>query len=168
MLRHEIAGRVRGAGAVGGRAHMSQRIQLNRRAFLRTAGMTAMAGAVGTKTMRATSLAPGVEPPDGKYDFDEIYDRTGTDCSKWDDQIKKYGKENIEVAMGVADMDFRCAPSITKALKERVDHENWGYGIPRDSYVESIVAWNKNRHGSRSTRTQCTCPRASTRRSLRR
>ncbi len=81
------------------------------------------------------------------YDFDEIYDRTGTSCSKWDAQIKAYGKENIEVAMGVADMDFRCAPAITRALKQRCDHENWGYGIPRDSYIEAIVAWNKNRHG---------------------
>ena len=29
--------------------------------------------------------------------------------------------------MGIADMDFRAAPAITKALKERLQHENWGY-----------------------------------------
>ena len=29
--------------------------------------------------------------------------------------------------MGIADMDFRAAPSITKALKARLEHENWGY-----------------------------------------
>ncbi|MCP4302237.1 MAG: aminotransferase class I/II-fold pyridoxal phosphate-dependent enzyme, partial [Gammaproteobacteria bacterium] len=62
-------------------------------------------------------------------------------------QIKRYGKENIEVAMGVADMDFRVAPCVTRALRSRCDHENWGYGIPTDSYKEAIVAWNKNRHG---------------------
>ena len=127
---------------------MSQRIQLNRRAFLRTAGMTALAGAAGTSaSMVAAGPIAGAEPPDGVYDFDEIYDRTGTACSKWDAQIKKFGRENIEVAMGVADMDFRCAPAITRALQERCKHENWGYGIPRDSYIESIVAWNTNRHG---------------------
>lgn len=127
---------------------MSQTIQFNRRAFLRTAGMTALAGAAGTGiSMGAAGRSAGIEPPDGVYDFDEIYDRTGTACSKWDDQIANYGKENIEVAMGVADMDFRCAPAITRALKARCDHENWGYGIPRESYIESIVAWNKNRHG---------------------
>jgi cystathionine beta-lyase len=127
---------------------MSERIQFNRRAFLRTAGMTALAGAAGagTSMSRAIPMA-GVEPPDGVYDFDEIYDRTGTSCSHWDAQIKKYGREKIEVAMGVADMDFRCAPAITRALKARCEHENWGYGIPAESYTEAIVAWNKNRHG---------------------
>jgi cystathionine beta-lyase len=127
---------------------MSQRNQFNRRAFLRTAGMTALAGAAGTgASLVAARPSAGAEPPDGVYDFDEIYDRTGTSCSKWDAQIKKYGKENIEVAMGVADMDFRCAPAITRALKERVDHENWGYGVPRESYIDAIAAWNKSRHG---------------------
>jgi Bifunctional PLP-dependent enzyme with beta-cystathionase and maltose regulon repressor activities len=29
--------------------------------------------------------------------------------------------------MGIADMDFRAAPVITKALMERMQHENWGY-----------------------------------------
>ena len=110
--------------------------------------MTALAGAVGTGTSLAVPAASSTPaPPDGVYDFDEIYDRYGTHCIKWDDQVKKYGKENIEVGMGIADMDFRAAPCITRALKERLEHENWGYGIPRDSYIESIVAWNKNRHG---------------------
>lgn len=110
--------------------------------------MTAFAGAVGTNaSIAAAALSPPEEPADGVFDFDEIYDRTGTDCSKWDAQIKKYGKENIEVAMGVADMDFRVAPCVTRALKARVDHENWGYGIPADSYKEAIVAWNRDRHG---------------------
>ncbi len=127
---------------------MSQRIELNRRSFLRTAGMTALAGAVGTNaSIAAAAPRPDTEPLDGVHDFDEIYDRTGTHCSKWDDQIKKYGKENIEVAMGVADMDFRVAPCVTRALRSRCDHENWGYGSPTDSYKEAIVAWNKNRHG---------------------
>ncbi len=127
---------------------MSQRIELNRRSFLRTAGMTALAGAVGTNaSIAAAAPSPATEPSDGLYDFDEIYDRTGTHCSKWDDQIKKYGKENIEVAMGVADMDFRVAPCVSRALQSRCGHENWGYGIPADSYKEAIVAWNKNRHG---------------------
>ena len=127
---------------------MSKKIELNRRAFLRTAGMTALAGAVGSGTsMTVAGLSAIPEPPDGVYDFDEIYDRYGTHCTKWDEQVKRYGKENIEVGMGIADTDFRAAPCITKALAERCKHENWGYGIPRDSYIESIVAWNKNRHG---------------------
>ena len=103
---------------------MSQRIELNRRSFLRTAGMTALAGAVGTNSsIAAAAPRATAEPSDGVYDFDEIYDRTGTHCSKWDSQIKKYGKENIEVAMGVADMDFRVAPCVTRALQARCHGE---------------------------------------------
>jgi cystathionine beta-lyase len=49
--------------------------------------------------------------------------------------------------MGIADMDFRVAPAITKALMERMLHENWGYlDMPR-SFSESIIAWNKRRYG---------------------
>ena len=105
---------------------MAQRIELNRRAFLRTAGMTALAGAVGTGTSMAVagpSATPAVaEPPDGMYDFDAVYSRVGTHCIKWDTQIEKYGKENIEVGMGIADMDFRAAPCITEALQKRCKH----------------------------------------------
>ena len=127
---------------------MSGPIELNRRSFLRTAGMSALAGAVTTRTsLAAPALSPPQEPTSGQYDFDALYDRVGTDCSKWDDQIEKYGKENIEVAMGVADMDFRVAPCVTRALQKRVNHENWGYGIPDVSYKEAIAAWNRDRHG---------------------
>jgi cystathionine beta-lyase len=49
--------------------------------------------------------------------------------------------------MGIADMDFRCAPVITKALQDRLQHENWGYlDMPR-SFSEGIIKWNKRRHG---------------------
>ena len=46
----------------------------------------------------------------GKYDFDTPYNRIGTDCIKWDAQIRLYGREHIAVGMGIADMDFRVAP----------------------------------------------------------
>ena len=29
--------------------------------------------------------------------------------------------------MGIADIDFKAAPSITNAINARVKHENWGY-----------------------------------------
>ena len=122
---------------------MVQRLGLNRRAFLRSAPITALLGAVGTGSSRAAD-APGTAA--GKYDFDTPYDRVGTDCVKWDQQIRLFGRENIAVAMGIADMDFRCAPVITKALTERMQHENWGYlDVPR-SFVDAIVNWNKRRY----------------------
>ena len=125
---------------------MSRKHELNRRTFLKSAGVTAVLGAVGAKPVSATQ-ATGVPPTllYPTYDFDEIFDRVGTDCSKWDSPIATFG-ENIEVAMGIADMDFRVAPCVTKALAERCAHENWGYLRRPESYVQSIVDWNKRRY----------------------
>ena len=125
---------------------MSQTHGLNRRAFLRNAGMTALLGTVGSKTAFAAEVA-GVEstPMDAEYDFDTVYSRVGTDSIKWDRARANFG-EDIEVGMGIADMDFQAAPCITQALEERCKHENWGYLARPDSYVEGIVAWNKRRY----------------------
>ena len=119
---------------------------LDRRAFLRKAGATAVIGAVGTKDALA------LEPPEAssagvpqEYDFDQVYDRVGTDATKWDGAIANYG-EDIEVGMGIADMDFRAAPCITRALAERCEHENWGYLRRSEAYVQAIVDWNKRRY----------------------
>jgi cysteine-S-conjugate beta-lyase len=127
---------------------MSQHHGLNRRAFLRNAGMTALVGASGAGTSLASAAAVAMaEPPNGKYDFDTPYNRFGTDSTKYDQQIRLYGKDSVQVGMGIADMDFRVAPVITKALMERMQHENWGYlDMPR-SFAESIVSWNKRRYG---------------------
>jgi cysteine-S-conjugate beta-lyase len=131
---------------------MSQHDGLNRRSFLRNAGMTAIAGAVGTRTSFAAVAdhAAAFEPKNGKYDFDTIYDRFGTNSTKYDQQIRVYGKDSIQVGMGIADMDFRAAPSITKALQERLQHENWGYidmtAVTKE-VAEGVAAWNKRRYG---------------------
>jgi len=118
--------------------------------------MTAVAGAAGAVGPGASVLAaatggPTAEPGNGKYDFDTPYNRFGTDSTKYDQQIRVYGKDSVLVGMGIADMDFRVAPVITKSLMERMQHENWGYldmgGSAVRSFTESIVAWNKKRHG---------------------
>jgi len=127
---------------------MAQQAGLNRRAFLRNAGMTAVAGVVGGATA-VRPLAAGSSfqaHPNGRFDFDTPLNRIGTNCVKYDQQIARYGKDSIRVGMGVADMDFRTAPAITTALRERLEHENWGYLEMPDSFPESIVNWNKRRY----------------------
>src|SRR5258705_695088 len=121
---------------------------LDRRAFLRSAGLTALAGAVPVGAAAATPIfTAGDEPANGRYDFDTVFDRIGTDCTKWDQQIKTYGRDHFDVGMGIADMDFKHAPCITRALMERVQRDNGGYLSMPDSYYESIIAWNKRRYG---------------------
>jgi cystathionine beta-lyase len=127
---------------------MAQHEGLGRRSFLKNAGLTALVGAVGGGGSVATvaaSAAFAASP--GKYDFDTPYNRFGTDSVKYDQQIRVYGKDSVQVGMGIADMDFRCAPSITKALTERLQHENWGYLDMPKSFSEQIISWNKRRYG---------------------
>ena len=133
---------------------MSQPNGLNRRAFLRNAGLTALAGAAaGTHTPIFAATAAGAalaEQAGGTFDFDTVYNRFGTDSTKFDQQIKTYGKDSVQVGMGIADIDFRAAPSITKAINERVKHENWGY-LDMNTWTpkmqEAIAAWNKRHYG---------------------
>jgi cystathionine beta-lyase len=82
----------------------------------------------------------------GRFDFDTLPNRIGTDSTKWDQQIKLYGRDHVDVGMGIADMDFSPAPCITTAILERVQRENWGYMTMPESHVQSIVAWNKRRY----------------------
>lgn len=75
-----------------------------------------------------------------KYDFDSVVDRRTTNSYKWD-------IADNELPMWVADMDFRTAPEITAALKERVEHGIFGYTTISDEWYQSYINWWKNRHG---------------------
>jgi len=131
---------------------MSSDHNVNRRTFLKGAGMTALAGAVGAGSAAtvSTAAAAGATPylKNGKYDFDTVYSRVGSDSVKWDSQIAAFG-DNVKVGMGIADMDFRAAPCIGEAMMERMKHENWGYisAEAYDSYREAIADWNHDRYG---------------------
>jgi cysteine-S-conjugate beta-lyase len=125
---------------------------VNRRSFLKHAGLSALAGAAaGAPSPVAAAAEAAFAAPDGRFDFDTPYNRFGTDSTKWDQQIRVWGKDSIVAGMGTADMDFRAAPVITKALADRLQHENWGYldtgGSAVTTFIESIAAWNKRRHG---------------------
>jgi cysteine-S-conjugate beta-lyase len=56
------------------------------------------------------------------FDFDAPVDRRGSASFKWD----RYRGHDI-IPLWVADMDFRSAPAIVDALRERVDHGVFGY-----------------------------------------
>ena len=131
---------------------MSQTHGLNRRSFLRNAGLTALAGAAassGNPLMAATGSAFQV-PANGKFDFETVYNRFGTHSTKFDRPIRQFGKGAIEVGMGIADIDFKAAPCITEALNARVKHENWGY-LDMDEATPAMTAavakWNKTHYG---------------------
>jgi cystathionine beta-lyase len=119
---------------------------LDRRTFLHHAGMTALLGTVGG-TLGGGDVGAAGSSAQGAFDFDEVYNRIGTESTKFDRQLRLFGRGSVEVGMGIADMDFRAAPAITKALKERLQHENWGYLDNQRMIVEDVVTWNKRRYG---------------------
>ena len=57
--------------------------------------MTALAGAVGTGSSVSAATEGIARTTDGKFNFDEVYGRFGTDCYRWDDQITRFGEGNI-------------------------------------------------------------------------
>lgn len=63
-------------------------------------------------------------------DFDRVYERRGTDSSKW----HKYPADVLP--MFVADMDFRSPDVVVEALKARVDHGFFGYGREPEEFYE--------------------------------
>ena len=63
-----------------------------------------------------------------KYNFDEIIDRTGTSCVKWDIREMFFKKQDV-LPMWVADMDFKTPDFIVDAVKQRAEHPVYGYTI---------------------------------------
>ena len=76
-----------------------------------------------------------------KYDFDELVERRGTNCVKWDES------PDDEVSpLWVADMDFKAAPAIQKAILERAEHGVFAYTLVDEDYYTAVINWFRRRH----------------------
>lgn len=127
---------------------MPQQTGLNRRNFLKGAGMTALAGAAAgssTAVIADDDMGGGLFS-NGSFDFDAVYDRSGSNCSRWDTPARKYPNGEFKYGMGVATTDFEVAPCITEALSERIKHHTWGYMSSKESLQEAIANWNGERY----------------------
>ena len=76
------------------------------------------------------------------YNFDELIDRRGTGCVKWDE-----APSADVIPLWVADMDFQAAPAIVAALRRRMEHGVFGYTVVEDDYYEAVINWFQRRHG---------------------
>ena len=76
------------------------------------------------------------------YDFDELIPRRGTNSYKWDSAA-----DDSVLPLWVADMDFRTAPEIIAALRNRVEHGIFGYTRVPDAYYDAVTGWFSRRHG---------------------
>lgn len=76
-----------------------------------------------------------------KYNFDEIIPRRDSNSVKWDSAAN----DDI-LPLWVADMDFRTAPSVIKALEKRVQHGIFGYTKVPQAYFDAVTGWFERRH----------------------
>lgn len=81
-----------------------------------------------------------------KYNFDDIIDRTSNYSAKWLELESKFGRDDL-LPMWVADMDFKSPEPVIKAIRERADQGIYGYTTRPQSYFNTIVQWQNNRHG---------------------
>ncbi len=86
-----------------------------------------------------------------QYNFDEVIDRKGTDCFKWDALQAMYGRADL-TPMWVADMDFRSPDFVMEALRRRCDHEVLGYTMPSEGYWRAVTKWLQKRYSIHTTK----------------
>jgi cystathionine beta-lyase len=77
------------------------------------------------------------------HDFDAILDRRATESSKW----HKFPADVLP--LWVADMDFRSPEPVIRALRERVEHGVFGYGVEQPEFYEVIGDRLLKRYGWR-------------------
>lgn len=102
-----------------------------------------------------------MNPLDHTFDLDTIIDRRGTGCLKYDFAVQR-GKPADVLPFWVADMDFRVAEPIIRALHARVDHGIFGYseaGTPTLKHSQTgrrpISTGPSIRNGSSRHRASC-------------
>ena len=76
-----------------------------------------------------------------KYNFDELVERRGTGCVKWDESPA----EDV-IPLWVADMDFKAAPAIQEAVRRRAEHGVFGYTAVDNDYYDAVISWFARRH----------------------
>lgn len=80
--------------------------------------------------------------------FEQLIERRGTNCIKWDALEKVYGLEDESniLPMWVADMDFPAPPPVIEAIQQRLEHPVFGYSFPSEQAKEAIRQWLSTKH----------------------
>jgi len=78
--------------------------------------------------------------------FDAAENRRGTGCIKWDTV------EPHVLSVGIADMDFKTASEIISALEDTVRKGVFGYSLPNEDLIASILKWYEDTYHGRIKR----------------
>lgn len=77
--------------------------------------------------------------------FDEIINRKGTDCLKYD-FAKRRGMPEDVLPLWVADMDFKTSSHVEDAVIERTKHGIFGYSEVQEEYFHAVEGWMLRHH----------------------
>lgn len=80
------------------------------------------------------------------YNFDTVHDRMGSDCLKWEKQVK-FGTPSGLLPFWIADTDFATLPQAVEAMKQRLEHPLFGYTFTGSRTLEAVQGWYARRHG---------------------
>lgn len=83
--------------------------------------------------------------PERNLNFDEIIERKGTDCLKYD-FAKRRGLPEDVLPLWVADMDFRTSSYVEDALIDRTKHGIFGYSEVQEDYFRAVAGWMSRHH----------------------
>jgi cysteine-S-conjugate beta-lyase len=75
------------------------------------------------------------------FDFDTPVERSGTWSNRWD----RYAGRDV-IPLWVADTDFRAAPAVLQAIRDRVEHGVFGYSTPPPELREAIAGRLERRY----------------------
>ncbi len=79
-----------------------------------------------------------------RHNFDEIVNRRGSDCKKYEKTAKF--TEDI-LPMWIADTDFAVPVEVSNAIIERAQHPCFGYPIETFEFEKAAARWEKVRFG---------------------
>ncbi|WP_278415454.1 MalY/PatB family protein [Lactobacillus taiwanensis] len=75
------------------------------------------------------------------YDFTTVINRRHTDSVKWN-------VKDSELPMSIADMDFKTAPEIVLAMREKLELGAFGYEEAGVDYFNAVSHWYQLEHGA--------------------
>ncbi|NLB61911.1 MAG: pyridoxal phosphate-dependent aminotransferase [Clostridiales bacterium] len=79
------------------------------------------------------------------FSFDKKINRAHTGSIKYE-IAEKHLIEKDYIPLTVADMEFEVAPAIKQALIDSVEHGIYGYTMPDDAYINSVMGFMKRHH----------------------
>ena len=77
------------------------------------------------------------------YNFDEQIDRRGSYSVKYDSLTEVFGRDDI-LPMWVADMDFKTAPAVLKAVRDAAEH-----GVKTRAGCDVCCGMDRRKRGER-------------------